>query len=223
MSLLFSDKIKAVLFDLDGTLVDTAPDFVIAVNQLRREYQKTELDADLIRSTVSNGARALVSLALGLNEGEAGFEQARERLLTLYTQVLGHHSQLFEGLEELLTTLEQQGIPWGIATNKPELYTLPLLEKLALKPASVICPDHVKDRKPAPESIHLACKHIGCQSHEVIYVGDHKRDIECGNNAGATTIAALYGYIERDDNPESWQADHSVREAQKLGTLIASL
>lgn len=220
-----TQTIRAVLFDLDGTLVDSAPDFIPAVNQLRKEHQLAPLDDNCIRATVSNGARALVTLALGSSEGDEEFESQRLRLLQLYRQELGRNSCLFPGIEALLQNLESQNIDWGIATNKPEEFTTPLLDRLQLssRAACVICPDHVSERKPHPESIHLGCKIINCSADESIYIGDHKRDIDCGNGAGAITIAALYGYIEDGDNPTEWLADHSIDNSEDLWPLVESI
>jgi len=214
--------LKAVLFDLDGTLLDTAPDFVVVVNALLAEHNKPALPADLIRATVSNGARALVQLAFGLQEGEPGFEPLRLRLLELYSANLAVETRPFPGIIPLLEHLQAHDIGWGIATNKPEVYTTPLLSALSFPspPGSVICPDHVTERKPHPESIYLACEQLACKPQEVVYIGDHQRDIACGNNAGVPTIGALYGYIEADDDPVSWRATHLVRHADEIWPLL---
>lgn len=220
-----TQKIHAVLFDLDGTLIDSAPDFIPSVNQLRQEYSLPKLSDDSIRATVSNGARALVTLALDITEGSKGFEQARLRLLEIYRDNLGHYSSVFPGIDTLLLELQAHNIPWGIATNKPEEFTTPLLDKLGLSKhaACVICPDHVNQRKPHPESMHLGAKILNCRSDEIIYIGDHKRDIDCGNAAGSITIAALYGYIEPQDNPVHWQADYNINNANDIWPLVKSL
>lgn len=216
--------LKAVLFDLDGTLLDTAPDFVITVNQLLHRHGKPSIAPELIRKSVSQGARALVTLAFSLKEGEAGFEDLRQQLLDTYEQNLSRESSLFPGIFELLQMLEQRGIAWGIATNKPERFTTPLMAatQLPCQPAAVICPDHVTQPKPHPESLYLACKKIGCQPGEAIYIGDHLRDIECGINAGMNTIAAAYGYIAELDNPTDWKATHLAKQPEELWAIISS-
>jgi len=217
--------IRAVVFDLDGTLLDTAPDFVVVVNQLRAEHKLSPLPADVIRASVSNGARALVSLAFGIDETAVHFEALRERLLEIYLTHLAVHTVFFPGIEELLQILNSHKIPWGIATNKPAVYTEAILAALAIEPApvSVICPDHVKERKPHPESLILASQHIGCEPGEIVYVGDHKRDIDCGRSAGAITIAAAYGYIEADDDIDLWEADYRVEHANEIWPIIDRL
>lgn len=215
-------SLQAVIFDLDGTLVDTADEFVVVVQALRAEHGREAMDPKRIRASVSNGARALVSLALDLQEDSEGFEAQRLRLLDLYGEVLGTAAGLYPGIGEFLIELEHRGIRWGIATNKPRLYTEPLLERLGMQPApaSVVCPDDVAERKPHPESLLRNCREIGCTPNRAIYVGDHLRDIEAGRRAGMYTVAAAYGYIEPGDDPYSWGADAHADHSTQLHELI---
>lgn len=217
--------IEAVLFDLDGTLIDTAPDFIWVLNTLRQEKGQQALPEEIIRQQVSNGARALVTLGFQLQEGEEGFEPLRDRLLELYAQHLSVRSALFEGMNEVLLELEARSIPWGIVTNKPSTYAKPLIENLTLSErcGCLICPDHVTHRKPHAEPLLKACDQLQVNAVNTLYVGDHIRDIECGRNAGSTTVAALYGYIDQDDQPHSWNADHYVDEPSQLSDLIESI
>jgi len=216
------DKLQAVIFDLDGTLVDTADEFVVVVQALRAEHGREPLPAEVIRSNVSNGAKALTTLALDLPESAAEFENKRLRLLELYSEVLGTVASLYPGIQELLDAFSERGIGWGIATNKPRAYTEPLLAKLDLSPApgSVVCPDDVTDRKPHPESLYLNCRHLGCSPINSVYIGDHQRDIEAGRRAGMFTIAATYGYIEAQDDPASWGANLQADCSSKLQALL---
>lgn len=218
-------NIRGVIFDLDGTLLDTAPDFIVVLNQLLTERQQLTLAPEVIRTTVSNGARGLIALGFGIDEQHSDYEPLRLRLLELYSDHLAVHTQPFPGIKELLQSLEKRGIRWGLATNKPFVYTEPLMKALELMPApaSIICPDHVKERKPHPESLFLVAEQLGCKPEELIYVGDHKRDIECGKQAGAITIAAGYGYIEPDDDIDLWQADYRVETVAELAELVDSL
>lgn len=218
-------KIRAVMFDLDGTLLDTAPDFVVVVNQLLTELERAHLPEETIRAAVSNGSRALVTLALDMDDSHSDFEKHRLRLLELYTQHIAVYTRPFPGISELLNKLHERGIAWGIATNKPHLYTHLLLDALQIQPppASVICPEDVKERKPHPESMYLAGQHIGCAPDEIIYVGDHQRDIECGKAAGSITIAAAYGYIGAEEDISLWQADYRVEHASEIWPIIDSL
>jgi phosphoglycolate phosphatase len=213
---------EAVIFDLDGTLVDTADDFVPAVQQLRAENNLEPMAPERIRRSVSNGSRALVALALSMPCEDPGFEIQRQRLLALYSQVLGRHARPYPGLRELLQSLEARGIGWGIATNKPSAYTAPLLASLQLAPApgTVICPDDVAHPKPHPESLERICAALGCHPSRSVYVGDHARDIEAGRRAGAVTVAAAYGYIEEGDSAASWGADHIVDDSLALAALL---
>lgn len=217
--------IRAVIFDLDGTLLDTAPDFIVVLNRLLAEFEQPPLPDEVIRRTVSNGAKALVTLAFGVGEDDPRFEPLRRRLLELYSEHLAVGTRLFPGIAELLEQLREQNIPWGIATNKPAIFTLPILEALQIQPppVSVICPDHVQERKPHPESMYLAARHANCEPHEILYVGDHWRDIECGRRAGAITVAAAYGYIDVDDNVDDWQADYRVEHAREIWDIIEHL
>ena len=218
----FPRTLRAVIFDLDGTLVDTADEFVPVVQTLRAEHGLEPMEAARVRASVSNGARALVSLGLGMHEDAPEFEHNRLRLLQLYSEVLGTIATPYPGIIPLLERLQEQGIAWGISTNKPRAYTAPLLEKLNIQPppASVVCPDDVSNRKPHPESLYRNCREIDCAPHEAIYVGDHLRDIEAGRGAGMYTIAASYGYIEPDDDPQRWGANAEARRSNDLLELI---
>ena len=213
---------KAVLFDLDGTLFDTAPDFIVVLNQLRHQEQLPPLPDETIRSVVSNGARALVALGFGKDEGDPAFDGLRQRLLDLYLAHLAEKTVPFPGIEELLDSLSAHDIAWGIVTNKPEAYTVPLMmafEHLPT-PGAVICPDHVTNRKPDPEPVLLACSQIGCRPEEAVYVGDHERDIAAGRAAGMPTIACSYGYIDAGDSAANWGADHLVDSADQIWPLL---
>ena len=215
-------QLKAVIFDLDGTLVDTADEFIPVVQALRAEHGRDAMDPQRIRASVSNGARALVSLGLDMSEDAPEFESQRLRLLELYSGVLGSLAKPYPGIASLLRELEHRGVAWGISTNKPRQYTEPLLQRLAIQPqpGSVVCPDDVSERKPHPESLYLNCRELGCAPHEAIYVGDHLRDIEAGRRAGMYTIAAAYGYIEPGDDPGDWGADACVECSTELLSFI---
>ena len=218
-------QLKAVIFDLDGTLVDTADEFVVVVQALRAEHGMAEMDPVRIRASVSNGARALVNLGLGVDFEAPEFESKRLRLLELYSEVLGTAAKPYPGIPPLLEALGERGIRWGVATNKPRAYAEPLMQTLDIQPpmGSLVCPDDVKDRKPHPESLYLNCRELDCAPHEAIYVGDHLRDVEAGRSAGMYTVAAAYGYIEPDDDPQGWGADALVNCSTELTDLILNL
>jgi len=216
--------IKAVFFDLDGTLLDTAPDFVLTLNQLADEYNIARCSEEKIRETVSNGARALTSLLFGIEDSAEGFEERKLRLLDIYFEQMGKHCLLYEGMTPLLEQLHKHELYWGIITNKPCRFTKPIIDQLTFptRPNVVLCPDHVTHAKPDPEALLLACTQTHCQPSEVIYIGDHKRDIDCGISAGSKTIAAGFGYIEQEDNIEQWGANHIVQHASEIWPIVSS-
>ena len=220
--------IKAVFFDLDGTLLDSAPDFFIAMHRLQDEHQKPRVDEELIRETVSNGARALTTLASGLTEGDAAFDQYHQRLLALYSEEAGKNCRLFKGMQRLVKFLKREPLFWGIATNKPSRFTDKIYQDAQLslllgEPDTVVCPDHVSQAKPDPEMLLLACQQVGCQPYEVVYIGDHKRDIDCGIAAGTKTVAVSYGYIDDNTDLETWNADYIADSADDIWTYIQTL
>lgn len=221
---MIAEPIAAVLFDLDGTLVDTAPDFVRILNQLRSADNLPPLPFNTIRSQVSNGARALVKLGFDLPEDSDAFNERLNTLLKLYEKELAVESRLFNGLDAALQLLELHEIPWGVVTNKPSRYTIPLLKGLKLdqRCAVAVCPDHVENKKPHPEPLLTACEWISVAPNQTLYVGDHLRDIEAGRAAGNTTIAAAWGYLNPGENVSDWQADIILHTPQELHHLLAT-
>lgn len=216
-------SIECVLFDLDGTLIDTATDFTLVVNQLLSEQGKESLSQEAIHQNVSNGARALVKKAFGIDESDEDFSELLERLLELYYQQLNTTTAtLYPGLDRLLSQLEEQNIPWGIVTNKPEKYSVRLLEKLALSSrcSVLVCPDHVSETKPHPEPIFLALERLGVNSERTVYLGDHIRDIQAAKNADVIAIAAAYGYLAADAKVEEWYADFILQSSEQTTSLL---
>jgi len=216
-------SIECVLFDLDGTLIDTAPDFTLVVNKLLAEHDRDALSHEAIHLNVSNGARALVKNAFGIEETEDGFSSLLQRLLELYFEQLDNTlATLYPGLDDLLKQLESQEIPWGIVTNKPEKYSIRLLEQLELSSrcSVLICPDHVSNTKPHPEPILLALERLGCGSERAVYLGDHIRDIQAAKNADVIAIAAAYGYLSADTRVEEWYADFILQSSEQTTSLL---
>lgn len=224
MSKVFPSPAKAVLFDLDGTLLDTAADFADVVQQMTVQAARPSIEFTAIHKTVSNGARALVELAFEIQPGHPDFEERFDTLLTLYAQrILTTKATLYPGMDALLLQLEKAGIPWGIVTNKPERFSRPLLESLGLSArcSTLICPDHVSHSKPHPEPLLLACKQLNINPQDAIYVGDHPRDIDAGRAAGMYTIAVRYGYLPDTPPVEQWQADLVVESVEHIRQRLA--
>jgi phosphoglycolate phosphatase len=214
---------NAVLFDLDGTLVDTAPDMAAALNRVVREEGFSALPAENIRPHVSRGGLALTRLAFGGRfTDETRIEALRQRFLQYYLEDIAQHSRLFEGFEDLLNRLEQARIAWGIVTNKPAWLTDPLVAQLKLneRSAVTISGDTTAERKPHPLPLITAAETIGLPCDQCIYVGDDPRDIEAGKAARMTTVVARWGYIDEDSDPDQWQADFQVDQPGDLSHLV---
>ena len=213
---------RAVLFDLDGTLIDTAPEFVAIAHALREEAQLSPITDSVIRHSVSNGALGMVQAALGLTHDDIRIEHWRDRFLALYDAGLGQHSAPYPGLERLVRLLAKKGIAWGVVTNKLERFAAPLMERMAFSPPAdvLITPDHVVTPKPDPEAVLLACERLACDPRHAILIGDHVRDIEAGNAAGCHTVAAAYGYLAQGESAAEWQADDTVDSSEALAALI---
>lgn len=213
---------SAVLFDLDGTLIDTAPDFIRCLNQLRRSYELEALPSAFIRQWVSDGARAMVRIGFGVEQDQPGYTELRTEFLDLYEIGVAVETELFKGMDNLLRSLESRRIPWGIVTNKPVRFAAPLIRALGLEKrcSTLICPDHVTKSKPDPEALFLACHEADAAPEQAIYVGDHERDIQAGQNAGMKTIAVRYGYIEQPETVELWQADLIADTVDDLTKLL---
>ncbi len=216
---------KAVLFDLDGTLIDTAADFIRIIQDMCRAEQRTVVDANLIRTQVSEGARAMVKLVYPeLEIDDPVFLAHRQRFLDVYGADIAVDTNLFEGMYPLLEALETKGIPWGIVTNKPRWLSEALLSALNLSKrcAVLVCPEDVKNTKPDPEPMYLAADQIQINAKDCIYVGDHPRDIDAGRNAGMYTILAAYGYLplEHKDDLTAWHADCIVETVSQLHQVI---
>lgn len=211
--------LHAVLFDLDGTLLDTAPDLGAAVNHVLVQEGFAPLSEAVIRQTTSHGALGLLRAGLGdeLLE-ELGASRLRTALLDYYAAHLCLGTRPFGGMVELVHWLEEQAMPWGIVTNKPGFLTDPLLAQLPeLKGCAVaVSADTLPVRKPDPAPMFYACDKLGVAPAHTLYVGDHVRDIEAGRNAGMVTAVAGWGYLDEHDDPALWQADLHFDTVQAL-------
>ncbi len=214
-------EFELVLFDLDGTLVDTAPDMVAVLQSIQRDRGIDPVPYELGRSFVSHGAIGLLSIGFPEQHVEFG-DDLHIEYLERYAQDVCAESTLFDGLPSLLEKLESSGVPWGIVTNKPEQLTHPLIAALGLadRIACTISGDTLPVRKPDPAPVLLACDLVGVDAHRSIYVGDADRDIEAGRQAGTATIAAAYGYITEDDDPREWDADIIAATPDELAQIV---
>ncbi len=221
MSLPTSGTIKAVFFDLDGTLVDTAPDMVGALQDLQKSYGVEPVPYELGRSHVSKGAVGLLTLAFPdqtITTESSLFCEFIDR----YTAQVCTKSVLFDGIGALLDRLDDAPRVWGVVTNKPAHLTEAILEKLALAERSVctISGDTLATRKPDPAQLLHACQLAGVTTDECIYVGDAERDIEAGRRAGIATVAAGYGYVVAEDDPRRWGADEFAADPDELAQIV---
>jgi len=211
-------SIRTVLFDLDGTLLDTAPDLADALNSVLVENQRDPLPYEEIRGVVSHGGMALIRLGFGIPQTDPDFEPLRQRLLDIYLANIANRTRPFPGITQLLDELERRGLNWGVVTNKPGWLTDPLLRQLALydRAACVVSGDTLNERKPHPAPMLHACEQAGSQPAQCIYVGDAERDIEAGRNARMHTLVALFGYFTAEDRPREWNADGCISHPLEL-------
>ena len=210
---------RAALFDLDGTLLDTAPDFVVALNRLLAEEGRAPLSLATIRNQVSHGAIAVVRTAfpdLAL-DGDA-FAEMRARFLGHYRSALSVHTRLFPGFEAVLATLDGHGVPWGIITNKAGWLTEPLLDDLGLRPraACLLCGDTLPERKPHPRPLLVAAERMGLPPADCVYLGDARRDAVAARAAGMVPLGARFGYVDEADDPAGWPVDGWLDEPGEL-------
>lgn len=201
-------RYRCVLFDLDGTLLDTAPDLAGALNAVRVEEGLSAMPLELIRPHVSNGARALVLLGFGGDDQHPRFNARRQRLLDCYRDGLCVHTRLFEGMAQVLSAIEAGGASWGVVTNKPGWLTDPLMAAagLSARAACIVSGDTVAQRKPHPAPLLHAASKAGVVPEQCIYIGDARRDAEAARAAGMPMLAAAYGYIEPQEDPDTWGA-----------------
>ncbi|HWW99872.1 HAD-IA family hydrolase [Collimonas sp.] len=211
---------RAILFDLDGTLADTAPDLAGALNRLRNERGLSSTPYAQLRPHTSAGARGMIGAAFGLKPGDADYEELRVGFLAHYAAALAVDSTLFEGIPALLKALRQRQLGWGVVTNKAAVFTDPLVAQIGLADADcVISGDTTAHSKPHPEPLLEAARRLNLQPQQCWYVGDDLRDIQAGRAAGMATVAAAWGYCG-DSEPASWEADALIETPLQLLTLL---
>lgn len=214
--------LDAVLFDLDGTLADTAPDLGAAVNALLREEGLADKPLPLLRPYTSQGVRGLLKAGFGIDGNDPSYERRAQRFLDLYHERLCRETSLFSGVAELLDTLEEHGLGWGIVTNKRSRFTNPLVAQLGLTPRTncVVSGDTTAEAKPSPLPILHACQLLACRPERTWYIGDDRRDIVAGKAAGCFTVAVSYGYLGDGGPIDTWEADLIVDHPAELAQHI---
>ncbi len=217
-----NQTIDCLLFDLDGTLADTAPDLAHALNRTLEHFGCKPLPFDKIRPVVSHGGIALIRRGFDIEPEDEGFEERRQHLLDVYLKNICRHTRLFPGMDEVLDTLRQKDIPWGIVTNKPAWLTDPLMAELPMpcRTEVIISGDTCEHNKPPPQPLLCASERLAIPPPRCLYVGDAQRDIEAGKAAGMPTACALFGYLQEDDRPEEWQANYQLQQPEDLLNLI---
>lgn len=210
--------IRTVLFDLDGTLVDTAPDLAQALNRVLAEEGRPAAPYALVRAEASYGGKAIVAAGFGIDESDPRFEDLRQRFLQHYADAICEHSHLFQGMAEVLDHIETRQRRWGVVTNKPSWLTDPLMQSLGLadRAACIVSGDTTARSKPDPLPMHYACEVSGALVAECVYVGDAARDIEAGKRAGMRTLAAAFGYLRDSDDPHTWGANQVISTPREI-------
>ncbi len=215
----------AVLFDLDGTLVDTAPDLVGVLNRMLAEHDRPPVPYAIARNEVSNGAIGLLRLGFGADRSDHEFECLRARFLKLYRENVCVNSRLFINIHEFFNRIDDFITEWGIVTNKPQALTEPLLAALGIAEfaACVVSGDRLAERKPHPAPLQLAAEQLGLDPRHCVYVGDSPHDIDAGRAAGMRTVAAAYGYIRPTDDPLKWGATAVIQHPSQLARALAAI
>ncbi|MBK7614311.1 MAG: HAD-IA family hydrolase [Vitreoscilla sp.] len=201
--------VQAVLFDLDGTLIDSAPDLAGAANRLRATHGLADMPFQQLRPLVGSGARGMVGATMGVGPDDPRFIALRDEFLAIYEQDMLLHTQVFAGMVPVLARLEAMKLPWGIVTNKAERFALPVVAGLALhdRAAVLVCGDTTPHAKPHPGSLLEAARRMGLRASNCAYVGDDLRDVQAGKAAGMATLAAAWGYLGQGERIDDWGAD----------------
>ena len=215
----------AVLFDLDGTLIDSAPDLAGACNEMRVERGQEPLPYAELRRMVGSGARGMVGTAFGLAPGDAGYEALRDEFLARYEARMTRETRVFDDMLPVLAWLAGERIAWGIVTNKATRFAAPLVASLGLAgvAAALVCGDTVAHAKPHPAPLLEAARRLALAPDRCIYVGDDRRDVDAGRAAAMRTVVAGWGYLGAGDAPAAWGADHLIERPDELPVLIGAV
>ncbi len=218
-------KLSCVLFDLDGTLVDTAPDLIACLNHTLAAHDLNTVNAELVKPFISFGALAMINASVEQSVSESQRAELLETMLNRYENNIAEHTVFFTGMVETLANIEQLGLKWGVVTNKRKRFTDPLMDALDLtrRAACIISGDSTGNPKPHPEPMLAACQQAGVNPRECVYIGDASHDITAGKNVDMKTLAAVYGYIKVNDNPETWGADALIDSPEQLTTWITTV
>ena len=213
---------QAVLFDLDGTLIDSAPDLGAAADKMRTDRGMPSLDYALYRPMAGSGAKGMLEIAFGMAPEHSDYEDFKEEFLSNYEQAMKVHSVIFDGVQDLLLHLQEMGLKWGVVTNKSQRFTLPLTSQIPLfaSAQAIVSGDTTLHAKPHPEPLFEAARRMQLSPEQCWYVGDDERDIVAGKAAGMTTVAAHYGYLGSQAEVLSWGADHIIHSPLALADLL---
>ena len=213
---------QAVLFDLDGTLIDSAPDLGAAADKMRTDRGLPSLDYALYRPMAGSGAKGMLEIAFGMDPEHPDYEDFKEEFLSNYEQAMKVHSVIFDGVQDLLLHLQEMGLKWGVVTNKSQRFTLPLTAQIPLfaSAQAIVSGDTTPHAKPHPEPLFEAARRMQLSPEHCWYVGDDERDIVAGKAAGMTTVAAHYGYLGSQAEVLSWGADHIIHSPLALAALL---
>jgi len=213
---------QAVLFDLDGTLIDSAPDLGAAADKMRTDREFVSLDYALYRPMAGSGARGMLEIAFGMGPDHPNYEAFKEEFLSNYEQAMTVHTVIFDGVQDLLVHLQELGLRWGVVTNKSQRFTLPLTAQIPLfvSAQAIVSGDTTPHAKPHPEPLFEAARRMQLSPEHCWYVGDDERDIVAGKAAGMTTVAAHYGYLGSQSEVLSWGADHIIHSPLALAALL---
>jgi phosphoglycolate phosphatase len=216
------DRTEAVLFDLDGTLIDSAPDLGAAADQMRTERGLPSLPLARYRPMAGAGARGMLGVAFGITPEAPEFPELREEFFVKYESRMLHNTQVFDGVAELVEALRAAGLQWGVVTNKSERFTVPLTRAMALfeSARAIVSGDTTPHAKPHPEPLFEAARRLGVAPAHCMYVGDDERDILAGRAAGMRTVAATYGYMGEQAEVARWDADAAIASPMELLKLL---
>lgn len=216
------EKFKAILFDLDGTILDTAHGLTFALNELRTNFELPTVDVSVVREYAGKGVTPMFKQFLNLEENEVSETALREQYLSIYRECMIGQTDYFDGMKDVLTYLDKKDLPWGIVTNKHAWLTEPLLDSLSLseRAACLVCGDTLPLQKPDPAPLLHACELIDVDANTSVYIGDSQNDIIAGSKSGMKTILAAYGYLPKNVDHTQWNADHTITQPVDLLEIL---